>query len=86
MVEKRKLPARGASRQEQAAKKRALTPPQASETPEPASGPEEPAKPPLPTSIQAGKPLPTVDRPQPEDLPSSEFQSVQERYMLYGSP
>jgi hypothetical protein len=33
----------------------------------------------LPTSIQAGKPLPTVEVPQPEDLPAKDYQLVSER-------
>ncbi|KAI0452652.1 hypothetical protein F5B21DRAFT_515886 [Xylaria acuta] len=32
----------------------------------------------LPKSLQAGHPLPTVEKPQPDDLPQKEFQSVQE--------
>jgi hypothetical protein len=62
-----------------------MTPPQRSATPAPVPVPEpEPAlvediPPPLPKSIAAGKPLPTVDSPQPDDLPSSDFQTVTER-------
>lgn len=33
----------------------------------------------LPRSINPGKPLPTVEKAQPEDLPKTEYQSVQER-------
>ncbi|KAJ2978972.1 hypothetical protein NUW58_g7328 [Xylaria curta] len=32
----------------------------------------------LPKSLQAGHPLPTVEKPQPDDLSQKEFQSVQE--------
>lgn len=35
---------------------------------------------PLPTAIQPGKPLPTVEDAQPDDLPVSQYQSIQERY------
>ena len=70
-----------------------MTPPQRSATPAPvpvpvpAPVPEaepvlvEDIPPPLPKSIAAGKPLPTVDSPQPDDLPSSDFQTVTERYV-----
>ncbi|KAL2024928.1 hypothetical protein VTK56DRAFT_3627 [Thermocarpiscus australiensis] len=86
MEKKRKLPARAAARVEQAAKRRNTTPPQRSATP--ASAPEseptpvEDAPPPLPKSVSAGKPLPTVDSPQPDDLPNSEYQSVTESGVL----
>lgn len=40
-----------------------------------------PPPPPLPTSIQPGKPLPTVENAQPDELPTREFQSIQERYL-----
>ncbi|KAI1358354.1 hypothetical protein F5Y08DRAFT_120034 [Xylaria arbuscula] len=33
---------------------------------------------PLPKSLQPGHPLPTVEKPQPDDLPNKEFQSIQE--------
>jgi len=87
MERKRKLPARAAARAEQAAKRRTLTPPQRSATPAPPPEPEptppvEDVPPPLPKSITAGKPLPTIDSPQPDDLPSSDFQTVSERYVL----
>lgn len=36
----------------------------------------------LPRTHTAGKPLPTVTDPQPEDLSSKEFQSVAERYII----
>lgn len=76
---KRKLPARTSSRVEAASKKRTSTPPR------------EPARPltpvpvvvvekePLPKSIVPGKPLPTVEQQQPDDLSSSEYQSIAER-------
>lgn len=61
-----------------------MTPERHSETPpppqsEPTPAQEEPPAP-LPTSIQAGKPLPTVEEPQPEDLPAKDYQLVSERY------
>jgi hypothetical protein len=76
---KRKLPARTSSRVEAASKKRTSTPPR-----EPAR-PPTPApvvvveKEPLPKSIVPGKPLPTVEQQQPDDLSSSEYQSIAER-------
>lgn len=78
MERKRKLPAR-AARVEGVSKKRTSTPPEHRiQTPTP------PVPPPiveesLPKSIMPGKPLPTVDEPQPENLPSKDFQSVSER-------
>lgn len=82
MEKKRKLPARAAARVEQAAKKRTATPPErTSVTPAPSTTPavdEIPAQP-LPKSIQPGKPLPTVEDAQPDELSTKEFQSVQER-------
>ncbi|CAK7221199.1 hypothetical protein SCUCBS95973_004413 [Sporothrix curviconia] len=36
----------------------------------------------LPRSINASKPLPTVEKAQPEDLPKAEYQSVQESGVL----
>ncbi|KAK3346597.1 hypothetical protein B0T25DRAFT_281838 [Lasiosphaeria hispida] len=87
MEKKRKLPARAAAR-EQVAKKRNLTP-QRSLTPAPAPAPEpEPApveEPPLPKSITAGKPLPTVETPQSDDLPNKEYQTIAESGVLADS-
>ncbi len=41
---------------------------------------EQPPPPqPLPKTIQSGKPLPTVEEPQVEDLSMQDFQTVQER-------
>lgn len=92
MERKRKLPARAAARVEQAAKKgRTATPPDhrsatpssainSTPVPEEEEEPQKPPPPPLPTSIQPGKPLPTVEDAQPEDLPTKDYQSVQERY------
>jgi hypothetical protein len=40
----------------------------------------------LPKSIQAGKPLPTVEVAQPEELSSKEYQSVGERYAMLNLP
>ncbi|KAK3305659.1 uncharacterized protein B0T15DRAFT_434734 [Chaetomium strumarium] len=86
MEKKRKLPARAAARAEQAAKRRTMTPPQRSTTPaaapEPEPTPAEDLPPQLPKSISAGKPLPTVDSPQPDDLSSSEYQTVTESGVL----
>ncbi|KAI5918653.1 hypothetical protein F4810DRAFT_704066 [Camillea tinctor] len=84
MERKRKLPARAAARYENVSKKRIATPPEPS--PAPTSAPpsepvvEEPQ--PLPKSIQAGNPLPTVENPQPEDLPTKDYQSIQESGVL----
>ena len=47
--------------------------------------PVPPEEPQLPTSIQPGNPLPTVENPQPEDLPGKDYQSLQERYVEAGS-
>jgi hypothetical protein len=78
MERKRKLPAR-AARVENVSKKRTSTPPeQRTQTPTPTLPPpvvEES----LPKSIAPGKALPTVNEPQPENLPSKEFQSISER-------
>ncbi|KAG0645500.1 hypothetical protein D0Z07_8737 [Hyphodiscus hymeniophilus] len=79
---KRKLPAR-AARIESVSKKRTSTPPdpraQAQPTPPlPAPVVEEA----LPKSITNGKPLPTVDEPQPENLSSKGFQTVAESGVL----
>ncbi|RGP79591.1 hypothetical protein FLONG3_2339 [Fusarium longipes] len=91
MERKRKLPARAAARGETAAKKRNVTPRERSATPAapppapvpaPDPEPEEPPPQPLPKSIQAGKPLPTVEVAQPEDLSSKEYQSVGESGVL----
>ncbi|KAK4158711.1 hypothetical protein QBC43DRAFT_143498 [Cladorrhinum sp. PSN259] len=87
---KRKLPARAAARGEQAAKRRNITPSPAqnskSSTPTPAPEPEqapvEDPPPPLPKSVTAGKPLPTVDSPQPDDLSQKDYQTVTESGVL----
>ena len=80
MEKKRKLPSRAAARVEHVSKKRTLTPPDNRSSTPAVDEPPPPAAPqPLPKSIQAGKPLPTVEEPQPEDLPTKEYQSVQER-------
>jgi hypothetical protein len=77
MDRKRKLPARASARVG-VSKKRASTPPEPTPAPTPTPVVEEG----LPNSLVAGKPLPTVCEPQPEDLPNSKFQSVAERYVL----
>jgi hypothetical protein len=72
MVEKRKLSTRG--RVESASKKqRPQTPP---DPPSPAA---DPTPEPLPTRVKEGKPIPTLEEPQAEALPSREYQSVAER-------
>lgn len=92
MERKRKLPPRAAARSEHAAKKRTpstvatATPSERSLTPAPSpSAPPEPAEEerPLPKSIQPGQPLPTVEKPQPDDLPHKAYQSVQERFVAF---
>ncbi|KAI1371877.1 hypothetical protein F4677DRAFT_283990 [Hypoxylon crocopeplum] len=88
MERKRKLPARAAARVDHVSKKRTATPPERSLTPAPAPTPTPapadniPEEPPLPKSIQAGNPLPTVEHPQPDDLPSKDYQSIQESGVL----
>ncbi|TAQ90822.1 hypothetical protein B7494_g853 [Chlorociboria aeruginascens] len=78
MERKRKLPSR-ASRGEPASKKRTSTPPEHSPLPPP---PPVVIEETLPKSITAGKPLPTVDSPQPENLSSKDFQSIPESGVL----
>ncbi|KAM7221258.1 hypothetical protein V8F06_003433 [Rhypophila decipiens] len=90
MEKKRKLPARAAAR-EQSSKKRNISPAQRSETPvpppaeptpDPKTTPVDEPPPSLPTSIAPGKPLPTVETPQPEDLSMTDYQSIQESGVL----
>ncbi|SPO02091.1 uncharacterized protein DNG_04764 [Cephalotrichum gorgonifer] len=87
MERKRKLPARAAARNEQASKKRTATPPEKATpaaTPAPEAAPiEEPRQ--IPKSIQPGKPLPTVEELQPENLPIKEYQTIQESGVLQES-
>ncbi|TGJ81728.1 hypothetical protein E0Z10_g7057 [Xylaria hypoxylon] len=93
MERKRKLPARAAARVEHVSKKRNSTPPDASSTSTPPSAlnspqpadpiaqeqpPPPPTSTPLPKSLQPGQPLPTVEKPQPDDLSQKEYQSIQE--------
>jgi len=79
MERKRKLPAR-AARVESASKKRTSTPPeQRNQTPPTPAAPPPAVEESLPKSITAGKPLPTLDEPQPENLSLKEFQSISER-------
>ncbi|KAH8682745.1 hypothetical protein BX600DRAFT_430606 [Xylariales sp. PMI_506] len=92
MERKRKNPPRGVARVEQVAKRRTTTPPERSSTPASVAPPApEPApepvveEAPLPRSVQAGQPLPTVEKPQPDDLPSKEYQSIQESGVLVES-
>ena len=76
---KRKLPAR-AARVESVSKKRTSTPPEPRVQTQPTPPPPAPiVEEALPKSITNGKPLPTVDKPQPEDLPAKEFQTIAER-------
>ncbi|KAI1152301.1 hypothetical protein F4825DRAFT_314273 [Nemania diffusa] len=92
MERKRKLPARAAARVEHVSKKRNSTPPDLSTTSTPSSAltspqpaesvaqepPPSSTSTPLPKSLLPGQPLPTVEKPQPDDLSQKEFQSVQE--------
>ncbi|PTB68781.1 hypothetical protein BBK36DRAFT_1191931 [Trichoderma citrinoviride] len=90
MEKKRKLPARSA-RVENANKRRNVTPrADRSVTPPPPPEPvvKEPSPtppPPLPTSLQPGQPLPTIETPQPGDLPIKEYQSISERHFTLHS-
>jgi len=78
MEKKRKLPARGAARAEGgiSKKSRTSTPPEQARAPTP---PHVVEIEPLPTTISTGRPLPTVDHQQ-QNLPSSQYQSITERY------
>jgi hypothetical protein len=78
MERKRKLPARASARSG-LSKKRTSTPPEQVPTALPAHVVEEP----LPKSIAGGKPLPTIEQPQPDDLPTSQYQTVAERYLFH---
>ncbi|KAI1735837.1 hypothetical protein F4680DRAFT_434038 [Xylaria scruposa] len=94
MERKRKLPARAAARVEHVSKKRNSTPPDVATastpsstltSPQPAESvaqeqplPSSSTPAALPKSLQPGQPLPTVEKPQPDDLSQKEFQSVQE--------
>ncbi|KAM3069157.1 hypothetical protein ACMFMG_010678 [Clarireedia jacksonii] len=86
MERKRKLPAR-ASRAEPASKKRTSTPPERTPAPSAAPTPPQSQPPPvvenpLPKSITAGGPLPTLRESQPENLSSKEFQTISESGVL----
>ncbi|KAI2638351.1 hypothetical protein GGS21DRAFT_434753 [Xylaria nigripes] len=89
MEKKRKMPARAAARVEHVSKKRNTSPPDVPATSAPPSTTTSPQlaarlvsqDPPsitLPKSLQPGYPLPTVEKPQPDDLSHKEFQSIQE--------
>lgn len=78
MERKRKLPARASARSG-LSKKRTSTPPEQVLTALPAHVVDEP----LPKSIAGGKPLPTIEQPQPDDLPTSQYQTVAERYLFH---
>jgi hypothetical protein len=83
MERKRRLPAR-AARVESASKKRTSTPPeQRNQTPPTPTAPPPAVEESLPKSIAAGKPLPTLDEPQPDNLSSKEFQSISERCAFF---
>ncbi|KAK2623616.1 hypothetical protein QTJ16_006797 [Diplocarpon rosae] len=91
MERKRKLPAR-AARVESANKKRTSTPPdQRLQTPIPATPPAPslplpvPVEETLPRNIAPGKPLPTVEEAQPDNLPASQYQTVTESGVLVES-
>jgi hypothetical protein len=88
MERKRKLPPRAAARVEQSSKKQNTASREKSETPAPTPQPAEeppPPPPPLPSSIQTGKPLPTTEEAQPDDLSLAEYQSVTESGVLVES-
>ncbi|KAJ9150472.1 hypothetical protein NKR23_g3807 [Pleurostoma richardsiae] len=90
MEKKRKLPARAAARVEHVSKKRTATPDDnhsATPSSAPTPTPDEPPLPyqNLPRSVQPGWPLPTVEHAQPDDLPSREYQSIQESGVLHES-
>ena len=73
---KRKLPARASARVEAVSKKRTSTPPR-----EPSRAPTPVVQEdPLPKTLLPGRPLPTVDKQQDDDLSLSEYQSIAERY------
>lgn len=78
MERKRKLPAR-AARVESANKKRTATPPEPKLQPTPPPAIPVVVEEPLPKSVVAGKPLPTVDEPQGENLSAKDFQTISER-------
>ncbi|KAI1431132.1 hypothetical protein GGR50DRAFT_108346 [Xylaria sp. CBS 124048] len=89
MEKKRKLPARASARVEHISKKRNTTPPDtlptsasisASASPQPAADSvgQDTMSVALPKSLQPGHPLPTVEKPQSDDLSHKEFQSIQE--------
>lgn len=78
MGEKRKLPARASARVESSTKKRKSTPPEPSKAPTPTPVVVEEV---LPKNVVAGKPLPTVPEPQPENLSTKEYKSIPERYV-----
>jgi hypothetical protein len=81
MERKRKLPPRASARSG-LSKKRTSTPPEHAPPALPPPVVEEP----LPRSIAGGKPLPTIEQPQPDDLPTSQYQSVAERYLTRTNP
>jgi hypothetical protein len=82
MEKKRKLPARLASaRVENVSKKRTSTPPEPQAL-QPPQLPTPVVEERLPKVIVVGQPLPTVDEPQPEDLPAKEYQSISESGVL----
>ncbi|KAE8449444.1 hypothetical protein EG329_008052 [Mollisiaceae sp. DMI_Dod_QoI] len=82
MERKRKLPAR-AARVESVSKKRTSTPPEhRNQTPTPLPPAQPIVQEPLPQRIAPGKPLPTLDSPQPENLSANEFQTIPESGVL----
>ncbi|RDA86192.1 hypothetical protein CP532_3486 [Ophiocordyceps camponoti-leonardi (nom. inval.)] len=83
MEKKRKL-TRASARAEQATKRRRDRSPSPQPVREPSPQPPPPPPPPQPelsSSIQVGKPLPTVEEPQP-DLSLADFQSISESGVL----
>lgn len=90
MERKRKLPARAAARAEQLAKRRNPSTRSRTKTPTPPPPPPEPVieeptptppPAPLPTSVEPGKPLPTIEVAQPHDLSPEDYQSISERFV-----
>ncbi|KAG7130738.1 hypothetical protein HYQ45_010492 [Verticillium longisporum] len=89
MERKRKLPARAAARVDHIAKKRTSTPPDRlspySRAPTPPPQSPLTAEVPqlqLPKSVQPGKPLPTVEQAQSDDLTLRDYQNIQESGVL----
>ena len=80
MVEKRKATTR--AKGEAPAKRRASAQiiEESKETPAPEAVAVEAVTNSLPTKLSDGKPLPTLDEPQPLDLSNKEYQSIAQRF------